>query len=74
MENPFLELILGQITLKSHFYMIQGPFNVEKSLFLMFFPLFSSFLHWQRNMVSSYDINQYPISQSSQDSVVPEEK
>ena len=37
MENSFLELFLGQITLKSHFYMMEGPFNAEKSQFLPFF-------------------------------------
>ena len=43
MENPFLELFLGQITLESHFYMISGPFNAEESHFLPFFQYFHLF-------------------------------
>ena len=43
MENPFLKLFLRQITLKSHFYMMEGPFNVEKSQFLQFFQYFHLF-------------------------------
>ena len=43
MENPFLKLFLRHITLKSHFYMMEGPFNAEKTHFCSFFQYFHLF-------------------------------